>query len=240
MNEENQTSYYAIIPATVRYDDRLKPAEKLMYGEITSLTNRFGYCFANNSYFAKLYKVTIHTVSQWVSNLVKLGYIEIELIRDERKEVKERRIYIKDVPYVQKNTYPYVLKSTYPMYKNVQDNNINIKIDRLFNYIINKTNEIPEELKDSNIDEVYKTLNKFEMLYTEEILKYYTEANIEKVKTIIYALIEISKTERKLKLNKLSREKLIGIYNKCKQKENEISKFYDYFVTSIINEIDKP
>lgn len=45
MNEENQISYYSVIPASVRYDNRLKPAEKLMYGEITSLTNRIVYCY---------------------------------------------------------------------------------------------------------------------------------------------------------------------------------------------------
>lgn len=240
MNEENQISYYAVIPATIRYDNRLKAAEKLMYGEITSLTNRMGYCFANNKYFANLYNVTIHTVSQWISHLEKLGYIAIELIRDNKKQIKERRIYIRDSPYVQKNTYPYVLKSTYPMYKNVQDNNINIKIDRLFNYIINNKSEFPEELKGTDLKEIYSVLGKFEMLYTDEIISFYTENNIIKVKYIIYALVEIAKTDRKVKLNKLSRDKLIGIYNKCKQKEDGIINFYDYFVTSIINELDKP
>lgn len=29
-------SYYAIIPANVRYDKRLKPNTKLLYGEITA------------------------------------------------------------------------------------------------------------------------------------------------------------------------------------------------------------
>ena len=75
MNEENQISYYSVILATVRYDNRLKPAEKLIYSEITSLMNRIGYCFASNKYFADLYNVTIHTVSQWISHLEKLGYL---------------------------------------------------------------------------------------------------------------------------------------------------------------------
>ena len=104
MNEENQISYYSVIPATVRYDNRLKPAEKLIYSEITSLTNRMGYCFASNKYFANLYGVTIHTVSQWISHLEKLEYVYIELIRDTNKEIKERRIYINDTPYVINNS----------------------------------------------------------------------------------------------------------------------------------------
>ena len=50
-------SYYAIIPAEVRYSN-LKPNAKLLYGEITALSSKEGYCFATNNYFAKLYNVT--------------------------------------------------------------------------------------------------------------------------------------------------------------------------------------
>ena len=71
MNEESKNNYYAIIPATVRYNKDLKPNEKLLYGEITALANSKGFCFASNRYFAELYKVTIHTVSQWISHLEK-------------------------------------------------------------------------------------------------------------------------------------------------------------------------
>lgn len=240
MNEENQISYYAIIPATVRYDSRLKPAEKLIYGEITSLTNKMGYCFAKNKYFADLYNVTNHTVSQWISHLEKLGYVYIELIRTDKKEIQERRIYIRDSPYVQKNTYPYVYKSTYPMYKNVQDNNINNKIDRVFNYIIRKSEIFPKELEELDLDEVYNTLNRFELLYTEEMISSFRENSITKVKFIIYALVDLLKSERRLSISRLSRNKLIGIYDKCKDKENDIVKFYDYFLACIINEIEKP
>lgn len=67
----------------MRYNTNLKSTEKLIYGEITSLTNKNGYCFASNRYFANLYNVTLHTVSQWISHLEKLGYINIELIKGE-------------------------------------------------------------------------------------------------------------------------------------------------------------
>ena len=49
-------SYYAILPANVRYDKNLKPMEKILYAEITALSNKNGYCSASNSYFAKLYE----------------------------------------------------------------------------------------------------------------------------------------------------------------------------------------
>ena len=45
MNADNP-GYYAVIPANVRYDKRLKPNAKLLFGEITCLTNKKGFCWA--------------------------------------------------------------------------------------------------------------------------------------------------------------------------------------------------
>lgn len=46
-------SYYAIIPANIRYDTRLKANSKLLYGEITALCNEKGFCWASNDYFSQ-------------------------------------------------------------------------------------------------------------------------------------------------------------------------------------------
>ena len=67
--------------------------EKIIYSEITALSNRWGYCSASNSYFAKLYEVSNETVSRWISNLQKQGYITCETVYDNNRIV-ERRIYI--------------------------------------------------------------------------------------------------------------------------------------------------
>ena len=45
MDIEQQANYYAVIPAPVRYNKKLKYPERLLYGEITALSNRYGYCF---------------------------------------------------------------------------------------------------------------------------------------------------------------------------------------------------
>ena len=86
-------NYYAIIPANVRYSD-LKPNAKLMYGEITALSNKYGFCFASNKYFAELYNVNKNTVSSWLSDLKNYGFIVINIERDSNKQIIKRCIGI--------------------------------------------------------------------------------------------------------------------------------------------------
>ena len=74
----NKPNYYAILPSTIRYDENLKPNVKLLYAEITALCNMNGECFASNRYFADLYGKSKGTISGWVSDLVKAGYVKIE------------------------------------------------------------------------------------------------------------------------------------------------------------------
>lgn len=90
--------YYAIIPANVRYDDRLVPNAKLIYAEITCLCNKNGVCTASNRYFANLYKSTTVSVSNWISKLNEYGYIDVDMIYKEgSKEIKNRNIRINNV-----------------------------------------------------------------------------------------------------------------------------------------------
>ena len=86
-------NYYAIIPANVRYSD-LKPNAKLMYGEITALSNKYGFCFASNKYFAELYNVNKNTVSSWLSDLKNYGFIVIKIERDSNLQIIKRCIGI--------------------------------------------------------------------------------------------------------------------------------------------------
>lgn len=88
---ERTPTYYAIIPADVRYDERLRPNEKLLYGEITALSSKNGDCWASNDYFAELYNVTIASVSSWISRLQKFGYIEISMVPQTGQEATIRR-----------------------------------------------------------------------------------------------------------------------------------------------------
>lgn len=88
-------SYYVIIPSRVRYDNRLKPSAKLMYGEILALSEKSGYCFATNKYFADLYDVSQTSISLWIRDLIEFGYIEADYVNKE-KHIQERRLTVKD------------------------------------------------------------------------------------------------------------------------------------------------
>ena len=89
----DKPSYYSVIPAKVRYDEDLKANEKLLYGEISALSNKNGYCSAGNTYFAELYGVHKKTISEWVTHLKNKGYVEVEMVYEDKKII-ERRIYI--------------------------------------------------------------------------------------------------------------------------------------------------
>lgn len=85
----DKPSFYAIIPADVRYDKCLKFAARLLYGEITALCNSTGVCTAGNDYFAALYDVDDKTISRWISQLRNAGYIGVTVFNSEgnRREI---------------------------------------------------------------------------------------------------------------------------------------------------------
>lgn len=85
-------NYYAIIPADVRYAD-IPAQAKLLYGELTTLTNKMGYCWATNQYFANLYGMTEENISRLFKKLEDKSFIKQEY--DFTQDNKSRRkIYL--------------------------------------------------------------------------------------------------------------------------------------------------
>ena len=225
MSKKEQPNYYAIIPATVRYDTNLKYAEKLLYGEITALANKNGYCYAQNKYFADLYNVTAVSVSRWISHLQELVYTKTEVIRNENKEIVSRNIYIADIPYYQKNQYPYIPKSKEGINKIVKGNNIKSNIDDLFYLIINNSNEIPEEF--------LAIIGRLEFNYTSYMLQYMNQDKINMVKNIIYVLYDLYNSNFQFILQNVNREHLINLYFIAE--DNNPNNLLNYYKKSIIN-----
>lgn len=128
MSEKNKKSYYAIIPANVRYDKELTANSKLLYGEITALCNEKGYCWAGDTYFTNLYGVSKSTIQRWFKQLEDKGYIYRKVIyEDGTRKIKHRYTYLWD--------YPIPKNETTPIPKNGVDNNT------LYNTTVNNTKE---------------------------------------------------------------------------------------------------
>ena len=156
--EEQQKSYYAIIPANVRYDKDLAPNAKLLYGEITALCNEKGYCWASNQYFAELYGVSVLSVKRWVNSLVNKGYVyRILTYKQNSKEVDKRILSIDsgikiDTTSVQKCYDPSIKNDTSSSIKNDTDNNTSIN-NTFNNTDIYKEKNIKKESVNSVIAE---------------------------------------------------------------------------------------
>ena len=116
---EPQRSYYAIIPANVRYDPELPANAKLLYGEITALCNERGYCWASNQYFAELYNTTTRTIRRWVSQLAERGHIQCEMQFDAETNATEYRRITLGGGGADKNVLPPGQKCPNPPDKNV-------------------------------------------------------------------------------------------------------------------------
>ena len=145
-------SYYAIIPANVRYDDELTPNAKLLYGEITALCNEKGYCWATNNYFAELYGVSKTSISKWIKQLIDKGYIKSQIkYHDGTKEIENRYLYIGSIPIEEKLkgcttniNDPIEEKLNTPIEEKLKDNNT------LINNTINNT------INNNTCDDIYK------------------------------------------------------------------------------------
>lgn len=139
--------YYSVIPANVRYDKDLTPNAKLLYAEITSLCNEYGYCWASNSYFANLYGVTTVSISKWIKSLAEKGYIETEIeYKKDSKEILNRYIKIINDPIKEKFNTPQ-RKVKDPIKEKFKENNKN-RILNINNIYIVEIKEIIDYLNE--------------------------------------------------------------------------------------------
>lgn len=126
----DKPGYFAVIPAEVRYDDQIPANAKLLYGEISALLNREGYCFASNQYFADLYGWTTVSVARLITTLEKAGYIRRELERDDKGQTSQRKIRLfvanPDAQPVNKIVNPPQQFCGEGINKNVKDTNTSI------------------------------------------------------------------------------------------------------------------
>jgi DNA-binding Lrp family transcriptional regulator len=95
MSEKEFGSFYYVIPAEIMHSKDLCLEEKLIYGLISGLSNKKGYCFAGNDFFEETLNIKETTVKKYIKNLEDKGFIQREIHSFENNPFKkERRIYL--------------------------------------------------------------------------------------------------------------------------------------------------
>ena len=89
--KQSDPGFIAYLPSKVRYDNSLPFGARIIYAEISALCNAKGYCWANNKYFADLYNNSKDTISRWIADLEKQGYIKCFVSQEEGNA---RKIYL--------------------------------------------------------------------------------------------------------------------------------------------------
>lgn len=244
MSEEVKVNYYSVVPAEVKYNNELTERAKLIYGEISSLSNKIGYCFATNGYFAKLYKCTNRTIQNAISKLQEKGFIKVEI-----ENKNQRKIYITTNTIAEtqlatsRNDFTGGEDNFTGGYENNFTHNIidNNKIDRLFSYIVKLESKIPKEFEMYE-KEILEVIKKFEMNYNRCSLISMSHENIDKVKIICYCLALLVKENVGHLLYRINRDQIISLFDECKLREqeykdsdDEIVSFNNYFYKSLKN-----
>ena len=172
-----QPSYYSILTAAVRYDQDLTPNAKLLYSEITALSNKKGKCWASNGYFAKLYKVSNTSISKWIRQLAQKKYIEVKMLYvPGTKQIDKRMI---SVAPIEDNLNRPITKVKEGV-EVILNSPIEVKLKD--NITSNNTTSNNRESKPSSINEVesYFKLKNFDLREVINFYEYY-ESNGWKV-----------------------------------------------------------
>lgn len=152
-------NYYAVLPANIRYADDLSCLQKLLYAEITALSNKDGFCYASNQYFADLYKKDPTWVSKSISDMQKKWYLKLDR---ENSSWFVRKIFVWELKILKKSIKTTCRKTQKASCRKVQEGieeNCKTGIEENCNIIIqdNNTtsgigNETPTTPQQKNIE----------------------------------------------------------------------------------------
>ena len=86
---------FIIVPDFIIDDLNIPDGEKLLFGEIASNSLEKGFCWFSNKHLMERFHIGERTASRWVNDLMKKGYITVEIVRKNgSEEIDERQIRI--------------------------------------------------------------------------------------------------------------------------------------------------
>jgi transcriptional regulator of NAD metabolism len=147
--EKKQQSYYMVIPPQV-WDSEISAKAMILYGHISVLANKHGYCYAFNQYFETVMKSSASTIQRCFLELEESGLITRKLIyKPGTKEVEKRKIFL-NIGIVKDDNRPIVKNDYTPIVKDDTDNSTSSNTTSLPNTI--KNNKLGSSLADASED----------------------------------------------------------------------------------------
>lgn len=92
MKNEDGIGWCLIPPEIVSRRD-LTSNEKLIIGRVIGLSTKSGYCYASNKWLGKQFGLSGGSTSNIISALVKKQLLKREVIRNDKKQIIQRKLY---------------------------------------------------------------------------------------------------------------------------------------------------
>ena len=92
-NPQEFRAFWSVIPATVLDDMQLPANAKILYGVLSSLMRREGYCWPSNAQLAEAMHCSEDVITRWIAALGKAGHIKITVEPNRKTGGKIRRIF---------------------------------------------------------------------------------------------------------------------------------------------------
>lgn len=92
-NPQEFRAFWSVIPATVLDDMQLPANAKILYGFLSSLMQREGYCWPSNAQLAEAMHCSEDVITRWIAALGKAGHIKIMVEPNRKTGGKIRRIF---------------------------------------------------------------------------------------------------------------------------------------------------
>lgn len=90
--------YYIVVTNSVYSDKTLQDGAKLLYGLILSLSQKDGYCYAENSYLAETLNKETRTIQLYLSALKRKQYIYVKVLKSGLRMITTQDTRVKIAP----------------------------------------------------------------------------------------------------------------------------------------------
>lgn len=92
---KDESSFFVMFPT--RYLETLTPRQSILMGVLIGMAKKEGYAYPSNQTLSSIINVSIDSIQRDLQFLEENNYIIRQIIRNEKKEIVDRRIFIKDL-----------------------------------------------------------------------------------------------------------------------------------------------